>query len=387
MCVKNRYKLLLSYILSFTLFFAAPLFGGNVSSASDACSAASNAVSMPEYVYVCGAPIGMRLKSDGLVVTGYTAFLSENEEYVNPAKKAGIMVGDRIVSVNGTKIKSAEDLAAELISSAGGECRALVERSGETKELVFYPEREIASSEYKIGVWIKDCSAGIGTITFYDKESGFFGALGHGINDSATHGLFPASGGSAFSAVISGVRKGYSGIPGELKGYFRDDCGCLGSISVNGENGVYGVLTDEACELFGGRKVPVDREGVIHPGEATIISTVDGCNAAEYKIEIEHVDTEEKGNKGISLRVTDSELIAKTGGIVQGMSGSPIIQDGYIVGAVTHVLVNDSTRGYGIVIGNMLENINSSSGCAYDRQMLMMYEMPDGSKTTKVSAA
>lgn len=117
MCVKNRYKLLLSYILSFTLFFAAPLFGGNVSSASDACSAASNAVSMPEYVYVCGAPIGMRLKSDGLVVTGYTAFLSENEEYVNPAKKAGIMVGDRIVSVNGTKIKSAEDLAAELISS------------------------------------------------------------------------------------------------------------------------------------------------------------------------------------------------------------------------------------------------------------------------------
>lgn len=350
MCVKNRYKTLLSYILAFTLFTAVPLFGNGVSANAER----GVSVQMPKQVYVCGSPIGIRLDADGLMVTGYTAFLSEKEEYVNPAKSAGIMIGDRILEINGMEMKSAEDLAEALTDAEGRACKARVCRENEELEITLYPAREYETNEYKIGVWVRECSAGIGTVTFYDAESGFFGALGHGINDSTTHALFPSEGGSAYPAVISGVRKGCSGAPGELKGYFREDEGSLGSVFANSEIGVYGVLGEAARQQLGGELLPVDDGTGIHAGAATVICTVGEEGRAAYQAEIERVDVREKGNKGISLKITDEALIGQTGGIVQGMSGSPIVQDGKLVGAVTHVLVNDSTRGYGIVIGNML---------------------------------
>lgn len=360
MCVKNRYKMLLSYILAFSLFFAVPLFGDSVSARAEA----DLPVSLPEQVYVCGSPIGLRLNADGLMVTGYTAFLSEDEVYVNPAKNAGILIGDRILGMNGTRLQSAGDLSEALLRAAGQVCRAEICRNGEIMEMLLYPEREFETREYKIGVWVRECSAGIGTVTYYDAETGFFGALGHGINDSTTHALFPAGGGNAYPAVISGVRRGCSGTPGELRGYFYEDGGSIGAVVANSEIGVYGVLDKEGMAALKGTLMPVDRGGGIHEGEAGIVCTVDGGGCAEYRAVIERVDVREKGNKGICLRITDETLLAKTGGIVQGMSGSPIVQDGMLVGAVTHVLVNDSTRGYGIVIGNMLRY---AAGCVRER--------------------
>ena len=350
MCVKNKYKMLLSYILAFSLFFAVPLFGNDAS----ANAGADISLSIPDQVYVCGSPLGIRLSADGLMVTGYTAFLSENEEYVNPAKSAGIMIGDRILEINGMELQSAEDLAEALLTAEGNVCKTRICREGEKIEVMLYPVREYETNEYKIGVWVRECSAGIGTVTFYDAETGLFGALGHGINDSTTHALFPANGGSVYPAVISGVRKGCSGAPGELKGYFHEDEGMLGTVFVNSEIGIYGVLGEDGMASLGGTLMPVDKGTGIHEGAATVLCTVNGEGSAEYRIEIERVDLREKGNKGITLKVTDERLISQTGGIVQGMSGSPIVQDGKLVGAVTHVLVNDSTRGYGIVIGNML---------------------------------
>ncbi len=349
MCRKNGINKIFSYVLAIGLFFTAPL-SGNAASVSKK----ETGINFPESVYVCGTPIGMRLQACGLMVTGYKAFLSEGEEYINPAKNAGVMIGDRLLELGGKKLECADDLASVLKSCGGSDCSLLLKRGEETLTLTVKPIRDFETGEFKIGVWVKDCSAGIGTLTFYDKESGFFGALGHGISDSSTHDLFPAEDGDAYSAIISGVRKGCSGYPGELKGYFREDCGSLGKISENSENGIYGTLNSEAERLVGGREISVDADKSVHKGAAYMISTVDENGPKEYKVYIDSVNIDEKGNKGIALHVSDEELLKITGGIVQGLSGSPIVQDGELVGAVTHVLVNDPTRGYGILIENML---------------------------------
>jgi stage IV sporulation protein B len=316
---------------------------------------------IPDSVLVCGSPVGMRLETTGLLVTGYKAFLSENEEYVSPAKNAEIMIGDKILEIDGIKISTGDEMQSALSRCNGGDCLVLTERGNEKIERRVKPERDFETGEFRIGVWVKERSAGIGTLTFYDDDSGFFGALGHGISDNSTHDLFPAEGGDIYSAVITGVNKGLAGSPGELRGYFREDIGGIGHISANTDNGVYGYLYPEGENVFQGTEMNVDKDRSVHKGTAYIITTVDENGPCRYSVCIDNVDVAQQGNKGISLHITDEKLLSLTGGIVQGLSGSPIIQDGELVGAVTHVIINDPTRGYGIFIENMLKTAQGAA--------------------------
>jgi stage IV sporulation protein B len=206
---------------------------------------------------------------------------------------------------------------------------------------------------YRLGVWIRDSMAGIGTLTFYDPETGSYGALGHGITDVDTHVLMPLSAGSIMETSVRAVQKGQRGVPGELKGDFtvqRD----VGTVSANTAAGIFGTVSDET---FAGdaQPIPVAEAGEVHLGEATILCTVSGDRTESYRVEIIRLSPDKQDMRNLLLRVTDQRLLDTTGGIVQGMSGSPIIQDGKFVGAVTHVLVNDPTQGYGILMENMLK--------------------------------
>ena len=257
--------------------------------------------------------------------------------------------GDRIISINGTEVHSAAEVKS-LIGGSGGESVTLrVMRGGSAMKFEVMPKLD--GGEYRIGITLKDMTAGIGTITFIDPENGEFGGLGHGICDSESGVVIPMQSGSAMEVVLGGIHKGAVGTPGELSGIMTDRA--IGKIACNTEVGVFGKLEEFTPDAYG-KAYEIGRRGDVKTGEATIISTVKNGKKAEYKIEIYDIDQGSEGSKSFRIRVKDPALIAITGGIVRGMSGSPIIQNGKLVGAVTHVLVADPTEGYGIFIENML---------------------------------
>lgn len=292
-----------------------------------------------------GHTVGMKLFAEGVIVVG----LSEVETCggkVAPAAASGLRVGDVIEEANGKEVDSSEQFAALLQN--GGPLELAVCREGKELTLSAVPALGTDGS-YRLGAWVRDSMAGIGTITFYDPATGVFGALGHGITDGDTGLLMPLGDGSIMSSTVKAVKQGGPGEPGELKGNF-DLVNDLGTLYANTERGVFGTM-GEGLSL--GEAVPVAAPGDIHTGEAEILANVQGDQVARYSIQIVRIlDTD--GVQNLLLQVTDEDLIAATGGIVQGMSGSPILQDGKLVGAVTHVLLNDSKKGYGILIENML---------------------------------
>ena len=292
---------------------------------------------------VAGTPFGVKMQTEGVIVVGLP---NEN----GPASAAGLKRGDVIVSINGERIESAEAFA-EKIKASGGNALTLDCKSGaESRSVTVTPSTD-ESGEYKLGVWVKDSAAGIGTITFIDPETMAFAGLGHGICDGAGGEPIPLAFGNAEDVTLTGIVVGKAGAPGELRGTFVGHK--MGKLLKNDMTGVYGVLV-EIPENLKQEKYPVCKSSDIKEGKAYIFSTVDGEGRQKYEIEIFGIDRE--GNdRNFSVRITDEALLAKTGGIVQGMSGSPIIQDGKLIGAVTHVLVNDPARGYGIFIENMLE--------------------------------
>jgi stage IV sporulation protein B len=208
-----------------------------------------------------------------------------------------------------------------------------------------------SENKYKTGVWIRDSGAGIGTLTFIIPETGEFGGLGHGICDGETGELIPMSRGTVLDVKISSVKRGVAGTPGELKGYFGTQK--LGALTENTDCGVYGKLTQIPGQCS--RRISIGTRDELCEGSASVVCTTDGGEPREYKIDITHIKRDAVGSKCFVIEITDPELIERTGGIVQGMSGSPIIQNGKLVGAVTHVLINDPTTGYGIFIENMLD--------------------------------
>ena len=212
---------------------------------------------------------------------------------------------------------------------------------------------ENSQGVYQLGVWLRDSMAGIGTLTFADPETGLFGTLGHGINDVDTAVLMPLQSGSIMPASVPDVKRGASGQPGELHGQF-DLTQDLGTLYANTSQGIFGQLK-QAETVAGLEPVPVASREQVKTGKATILSNIRGDEVEEFEVEITHVYDQDEGARSLMLQVTDPDLLEATGGIVQGMSGSPILQDGKLVGAVTHVLVNDPTRGYGIFIENMLD--------------------------------
>lgn len=303
-------------------------------------------------VYPAGLPIGIYVKTPGVLVIGTSDFIDENGNTVMPSEHV-LQVGDYILTVNGSEVTGKSDFVSRVAGSGGQVMVMTVDRGGEQFDVAVRPVRN-QDREYKLGIWIKDSAQGIGTLTYVDAD-GVFGALGHGVSDSDIGVMLKIGEGALYRTDIIGITKGKRGIPGELTGIIRyTDRNRLGSVTDNTIAGIHGNVSAELMEQIGAEPVEIGLKQDVTLGPAQIYCNIDG-EAKYYAIEITDLDYDSANvNKGITLRVTDQRLIALTGGIVQGMSGSPILQNGRIVGAVTHVLVNDAQRGYGIFIETML---------------------------------
>lgn len=305
-------------------------------------------------VVACGNTIGVKLKLQGILVIGISD-VDCNGQKIIPVRSSGIKPGNVITRINDKAVGSIDELVNAISNSAGKPIKINYNNGSETAEASVLPVISSDDNEYHIGLWVRDSTAGIGTLTFYDKDTGRFGALGHGITDIDTGTLMSVKSGEIMESNILGVKMGKSGEPGELKGMFTDGLS-LGTILNNTNIGIYGKLHSGSMERIAGMTYPIGVRAEIKEGPATILSNIDGKKIEEYKILIQKVSRQNmNGSKGMIIKISDERLLSTTGGIVQGMSGSPIIQNGKIIGAVTHVLVNDPSRGYGIFIEAMLK--------------------------------
>ena len=288
-----------------------------------------------------GRTIGLRLRTQGVTVADF------QKEGTSPGKDAGLQVGDVILKVGQQEIHSAAELQKALADSQGP-LELTIRRKGQERKLQVAPDPELRGRQ--LGIYVREGISGIGTVTYYEPETGCFGALGHGVNGSDGE-LVEMEGGQALASQVVEVKRGQAGTPGQLRGAFSDG-EKIGELTTNTSRGLFG-----KCEKpFPGEPMPAAEAGQIHTGKAEILSNVSGTTVRRYDVEILKLYPEDRAQgRNILLRVTDGDLIAQTGGIVQGMSGSPILQDGRLVGAVTHVLVNDPKTGYGIFIENMLD--------------------------------
>jgi stage IV sporulation protein B len=303
-------------------------------------------------VYVSGRTAGFMLNMGGVQVIAVTDVVSK-EGVFSPAADAGIAEGDIIERADDTEIKDINALN-EVLSRGKGKSLTLTVRRGEERRVVtLQPRQDDINQKYKIGVLIRDTVSGIGTITYIDKERGKFGALGHGVYDEDGK-IFTTNGGRVYECGIVSVTKGIRGKAGELKGIFTGDGGIGTSDTIN-DSGLFGKI-DENIDVSGCEKAEIASLSEAHIGDAYIYSTISGFTPQKYEISIVKVDEGNKQNKNFVVKIKDKTLIDQTGGIVQGMSGSPIMQDGKLIGALTHVFLNDPTRGYGIGIEKMLEN-------------------------------
>lgn len=300
-----------------------------------------------------GVPIGLYVKTRGVLVVGTGEFQNIQGEMCSPSRHI-LQSGDYIQAVNGEAIEKKEELTKKVMAEGDKAVLLEVERNGEVTTVSVTPQKD-AKGDYRLGAWVRDNAQGVGTMTYMDAD-GNFGALGHGITDVDTSTLMQMEDGTLYQTDIVDIRKGTTGKPGEMTGMiiYSDDR-ILGQITSNSARGIFGKCNAKAMEMADKEPLPIGLKQEIVDGEAQILCTVE--NVPKYydvRITAVHLD-HDNINRGIELQVTDEELLELTGGIVQGMSGSPIIQNGKLIGAVTHVLVNDSARGYGIFIENMLE--------------------------------
>ena len=312
-------------------------------------------VSEDTVVMVCGTPFGIKLYTKGVLVVGLSD-VDTAAGKVNPAAAAGVCIGDSILSINGQTVETGEQVGALIRDSGGKRLTLRLERDGVAFDAAFTPVKA-AEGDYRAGMWVRDSAAGIGTLTFYDPADGTFGGLGHAVCDVDTGKPMALSGGEIVPGRIFGITKGKAGSPGELKGCF--ETGTLGTLTQNGDSGLYGTLS---AYPFGWQTMAVAHRQQVQEGAAQIICTVDGTRPQAYDAVIEQVRYGGTGTtRNMVIRITDPDLLEKTGGIVQGMSGSPIVQNGKLAGAVTHVLVDDPTRGYGIFAENMLATADTAA--------------------------
>lgn len=305
-----------------------------------------------------GHSIGVVLHSQGVLVVGYSPVESTDGRVHLPAKEANIAIGDVIMAINGQPVQS-DSQVAEIINQNGQDDKPidmLIKRNGQTLNLAIKPLLCGETKRYRIGLFVRDSAAGVGTMTFYDPKSGAYGALGHVITDSDTNQPIDVEQGKIVSASISGIQHGRRGKPGEKIGVFIDEENTLGNIRKNCNFGIFGSLSQPISNReTNGEAIPVASMSQVKVGPAEILTVVDGQNIERFNIEIQKVAIQEMPEtKGLVIKITDPRLLERTGGIIQGMSGSPIIQDGKLVGAVTHVFVHDPTRGYGCFIDWML---------------------------------
>ncbi len=303
-------------------------------------------------VYAGGYPIGLKLYADGVVIVGTEAVDTENG-MVNTAEKAGLKIGDIIKKIDNVSVNSNLQVSEIIEKSAGESMVFQVERNGEYFDVSFKGAFSVSEGKYKAGIWIRDSSAGIGTVTFC-MEDGTFASLGHAVCDIDTKSTLPISQGECTNARITGFIKGQNGTAGELCGYL--DSKSTGVVFSNDNLGVYGKFNNIPISHLKYQVAEIDE---IATGEAEIITTVESGVTEKYSVIIEKIDKKSTENKNLVIRVTDRRLIEKTGGIIQGMSGSPIVQNNKIIGAVTHVFLNDATGGFGIFAETMLYKLES----------------------------
>lgn len=297
-----------------------------------------------------GKSVGIAVETEGLVVVG----TSDLGQSASPARLAGLNSGDVITQVDGQQVRTAQDLAECL--RAGEAAAVTVVRDNEEQMLTLTPVTDPRDGSPRIGAWVRSSTAGVGTLTFIDPQTNRFGALGHAIADVDTGITLPVADGGLYESDVVQIKRGTKGSPGEIMGDFLTQKAQIGEVDMNCDYGIYGQCYASGAEgLLYPEGLPVGTRSQMHTGSAQILSGIDG-EVKAYDCEIEHLEPEGGAKmRSIVIHVTDSELIERTGGIVQGMSGSPILQDGRIVGAVTHVFVNDPTRGYGIGIEQMLD--------------------------------
>jgi len=295
-----------------------------------------------------GCAVGISLQTGGVMVAGF-AEIETAQGKVSPAAEAGLAVGDVITAVDGRTTGTAAEFLTAVAALDGRDVEVTADRSGRELLLRVTPAKT-PEGAWQMGLWLRDGISGIGTVTYYDPETGCFGALGHGISDLDSGELLPFRNGSITATEVQSVVKGTSGSPGELCGEPARDC-ILGTLEKNTDCGIFG--RGDFAQY--GTALPVASEEEVHLGPASILSTVSGDGTEEYSIEISRIYRQAEDHRFLLLTVTDPRLLERTGGIVQGMSGSPILQDGKIIGAVTHVLISDAARGYGISISDMLE--------------------------------
>ena len=304
-----------------------------------------------QWVCVSGNPVGLYMETQGVLIVDTGEITNQNGIALEPAANI-VQPGDYILEVNGKTVSRKRELIAEIEDCQGENVELVVNRKGEEIPLSLEPVLT-QEENYKLGIWVRDNTQGIGTMTYVD-EKGRFGALGHGISDTDTGELLDVSGGELYQAQIVSIIRGAQGVPGELSGYIEyEDEKKIGTIEKNTDIGIFGQIFSDT--QISGEKVKIGYKQEVKKGKAQILMQLEG-KVEHYDIEITDIySSQQDTNKSFQIQVTDPELLAKTGGIVQGMSGSPILQDGKLIGAVTHVFVQDSSKGYGIFIENMLE--------------------------------
>lgn len=304
-----------------------------------------------KFVNVSGNVFGVKFYSKGVIVVGCEE-ISTGGVKRNPGTDCGIEEGDIILKMNEQNIIQAQNVNEIISASDGNPIKLTVQRDNEVFETNITPVE--CGGMYKIGLWIKDSCAGLGTMTFYTEDNNYFAALGHGICDTQTNEMLPLQSAELVKADIGSVTKGSNGLPGSINGYFNEST-ALGEAVVNCETGLYGIAGAEP-DCY--QKMEIAPLQEVTKGQAYILSTLDNSGPQLYTIDITHVNYDENNKtKNLEIVATDKRLLAKTGGIVQGMSGSPIIQNNKLVGAVTHVLIANSNKGYGIFAQNMYEEI------------------------------
>ncbi len=315
------------------------------------------------HVSVLGTPFGMKLYTDGVLVIDITTVETVSGS-ISPGEDAGVKKGDYILSADGKQVLTNEELSAAVAASGGNRIKLVIKRGGTQKTVYVTPALSKETNSYRIGLWVRDSSAGIGTLTFYSPATGIVCGLGHGVCDEDTGDLLELKNGEIVSAEIVSVEKGSSGSPGQLKGKFT--YGTIGKIDCNSEKGVYSVLKGK---LGFSRLTETALKQEVRDGDAQILCTVDGREPQLYSCRIKKRSSAYlSATQNMTVTVTDPELLKLTGGIVQGMSGSPILQNGKLIGAVTHVLIDDPTTGYAIFAENMLKEAESTAGNAKVRK-------------------
>lgn len=311
---------------------------------------------LPEKVLVPGGhSVGVKMDVKGVLIVGLEEIETANGEKINPGIKAGLEIGDSILEVNKKKVESAKDVQAE-INNIRTTAQLKIKRKTEIILVEITPVLSVDDGKYKLGVWVKEKTAGIGTLTFYDPEEKVFGALGHAITDPETGTVLPVAEGELLKSKVESVKQGKAGDPGEIRGIFYEADAPLGNLQKNSIYGIFGQAFSDISNPLFPKPIAIGYQNEVKKGPAYILTTLEDNKIEKFEVSIEKIHLQSKPSmKSMVLKVTDKRLLEKSGGIVQGMSGSPIIQGNKLIGAVTHVFVNDPEKGYGVFIEWMLK--------------------------------